>query len=218
MPDYATSYREAQGRIMTLVNNQNAETPVPACPGWTVKDVVAHLCGAMRDVAKGETDEVGEEAWTARQVADYRHRSLTDISAEWHHRAHTSPWAFQTYGQALLADIITHEFDIRNALGNTQGRDLPVVRSAALFYLNALDYVFGEDGIPPMRILVEDKALDLGKGEPAGTVEMGWWEAMRIASGRRSTDQVRSLAWTGDPDQWIDHLFIFGPRGTDLVE
>lgn len=218
MPDYGTTYRESMGRIMTLVNNQNADLPVPACPGWSVKDVVAHLCGEIRDIAKNDVENAGDDEWTARQIADYRHRALTDIGAEWHLRAHSSPWAFQRFGHVMMADIISHEFDIRGALGNTQGRDLPAVRSAALFYLNALDYVFGEDGIPPLRILTEDNALDLGKGEPQGTVEMGWWEALRVTSGRRSPAQVCALAWTGDPEIWIDHLFIFGPRDTDLQE
>lgn len=218
MPDFGTTYREAQGRIMTLVNNQNADLPVPACPGWTVKDVVAHLCGAIRDIAKGDVDGLATPGWTARQLDDYRTRSLADIGAEWHIRGNTSPYAFQKHGQAMVADIVTHEFDIRGALGNTQGRDHPAVRSAALFYLNALDYVFTQDGIPPLRILTGDKALDLGEGEPPGTVEMSWWEAMRLTSGRRSREQVRALRWTGDPETWLDHLFIFGPRDTDLME
>ena len=218
MPDYGTTYRESMGRIMALVNNQNVDTSVPACPGWTVKDVVAHLCGAIRDIAKGDTDDAGSEAWTARQVEAYRHRSLTDIGAEWHLRANSSPWAFQTFGQVMMADIISHEFDIRGALGNTQGRDMPAVTSAALFYLNALDYVFKEDSVLPLRILTEDKALELGEGEPQASVEMSWWEAMRVSSGRRSREQVRALTWTGDPKTWLDHLFIFDPRDRDLVE
>jgi uncharacterized protein (TIGR03083 family) len=220
MPDYGTTYRESIGRIMALVNNQNVHLPVPACPGWAVRDVIAHLCGGLRDISKGDVEHAGEDEWTAKQVADYAHRSVTDIAGEWHLRANTSPSAFQQYGQVMMADIITHEFDIRGAIGNTGGRDLPAVRSAALFYLNALDYVFTEDSIPPLRILTEDKALDLGKGEPQTTVEMGWWEAMRLTSGRRSREQVRALAWSRDPDPWLDHdhLFIFGPRENDLME
>jgi uncharacterized protein (TIGR03083 family) len=220
MPDYGTNYRESQGRIMTLVNNQNAAVSVPACPGWTVKDVVAHLCGAIRDIAKGDMREGPTPAWTARHVEDFRDRSLTDIGAEWHIRANTSPYAFQKYGQVMVADIVSHEFDIRGAIGNTQGRDLPVVRSATLFFLSGLDSWFREEKLPALRILVEDKALDIGEGDPRGTVEMSWWEAMRLVSGRRSREQARALKWTGDPATWLDrdHLFIFGPRETDLVE
>lgn len=220
MPDYGTNYRESQGRIMALVNNQNADLPIPACPGWTVKDVVAHLCGAIRDIAKGDLQGGPALEWTARHVEDYRGRSLADIGAEWHIRGNTSPYAFQKFGQVMVADIVSHEFDIRGALGNTRGRDLPVVRSATLFFLAGLDAWFREEGLPTLRILVEDKALDIGEGEPQGTVEMSWWEAMRIASGRRSREQARALVWTGDAGIWLDHdhLFIFGPRNTDLIE
>jgi uncharacterized protein (TIGR03083 family) len=218
MPDYGTTYRESQGRIMALVNNQNADLPVPACPGWTVKDVVAHLSGVLDDHRKGDLDGAPGSPWTAAQVASRRHRSLSEIGAEWHILGNTSPHAFQNQGNVLVADIISHEFDIKGAIGNTQHRDLLAVRSATLFFLSGVDRMFRQNGISPLRILVEDKPLDLGEGEPRGSVEMGWWETMRVVSGRRSADQVRSLTWTGDPGQWIDHLFVFGPRETDLVE
>lgn len=218
MPDYWTNYREAQGRILSLVTNQNADMPVPATPGWTVKDVVAHLAGTLDDYRLGALDGVPDDEWTARQVEARRHRSLSDIGAEWHLLANRAPLPFQRQGGVLVADIVSHEFDIRGALGNREGRGLPVVRSATLFFLGGVDWQLRENGVPALRILVEDKALDVGEGEPQGTVEMGWWEAMRVASGRRSRDQVRALSWTGDPDTWLEHLFIFGPRDIDLVE
>jgi uncharacterized protein (TIGR03083 family) len=218
MPDYWTNYRETHGRILSLVNNQNADLPVPACPGWTVKDVIAHLAGVLDDYRKGNMEGAPGPEWTARQVASRRHRSISDIGAEWHLLANTSPHAFQQHGGILVADVVSHEFDIKGALGLTEGRNLPVVRSVTLVFLNGVDWLLRENGVPALRILVEDKALDVGDGEPQGTVEMGWWEAMRIASGRRSREQVRALAWTGDPETWLDYLFIFDPRDTDLVE
>lgn len=36
MPDFWTNYRETQGRIHALVNNQNADVPVPATPGLSL--------------------------------------------------------------------------------------------------------------------------------------------------------------------------------------
>lgn len=218
MPDFWTNYREAQGRILSLVNNQNADLPVPATPGWTVKDLIAHLAGALADTRAGNTEGAPGPEWTARHVESRRHRSLGDIAAEWHLIANTSPYPFQQHGARLVADVVSHEFDIKGALGNREGRGHPVVRSATLVFLSGVDWQLRESGVPALRILVEDKALDVGEGEPQGTVEMGWWETMRVASGRRSRDQVRALAWTGDPETWLDHLFVFGPRETDLIE
>ena len=218
MPDYWTNYREAQGRILALVNNQNANVAVPATPGWTVRDVIAHLAGTLDDIRKGTMEDALEPGWAARHVESRRHRSLSDIGAEWHLVANTSPYPFQQHGGVLLADIVCYEFDIRGAIGNREGRNLPVVRSATLFFLNGVDWQLREHGAPALRILVEDKALDVGEGEPQGSVQMGWWEAMRVASGRRSREQVRALTWTADPDTWLDHLSIFDYRDTDLAE
>jgi hypothetical protein len=36
--------------------------------------------------------------------------------------------------------------------------------------------------------------------------------------GRRSRDQLAALDWSGDPAPVLDHLVIFGPARTDIVE
>jgi uncharacterized protein (TIGR03083 family) len=219
LADYATIYREAQGRVMSLVNNQNAATPIPACPGWTVKDVVAHVTGVLDDHRIGNFEGAPGPEWTTAQVEKRRVRSLADIGAEWHLLAHTHPRILASeYGQTYAVDLISHEFDIRGAIGNTEGRTLPWTRTAALFFLNVLDHLLKEDGLPALRIQVEDKALTVGAGQPAGTVTLTWFEMLRTLSGRRSRAQVRALPWEGDPGTWMDHLFVFGPAEIEIVE
>lgn len=218
MPAYHVLYRQSQGRILTLVNNTNADSPVPACPGWTVRDTVAHLLGTLTDISAGRIEESAQDDWSAGHIERSRGRSISDLNAEWHVKANTTPGVFERYGALLVADLVTHEFDIKQAIGNTQGRDLQVVRTVALFYLNALDQAWREDGLPALRILTEDKALDIGGKEPDTSVEMSWWEIGRVVSGRRSIDQVRALTWSDDPTPWLDELFVFGPRETALEE
>ena len=218
MPAYHVLYRQSQGRILTLVNNANADREVEACPGWTVRDTIAHLLGVFTDLSAGKIDEASSDAWGAGHIERVAHRTLGDISTEWHVKANTTPGVFQTLGAVLVADLITHEFDIKQALGNTQGRDLPVVRTAALFYMEALDTVWREEGVPPLRIITENTHLDIGGENPETSVEMSWWEASRVLSGRRSIEQVSQLPWSGDASPWLDHLIVFGPRETDLTE
>lgn len=218
MPAYHVLYRQSQGRILTLVNNGNAELPVHACLGWTVRDTVTHLLGTLTDVTAGKIEESASDDWSARHIARSKGRSISDLAAEWHVKSNTSPGVFERYGAVLVADLVTHEFDIKQAIGNTQGRDLPVVRTVALFYLNALDQAWREDSVPPLRILTEDKALDIGGDAPEVSVEMSWWEIGRVVSGRRSIEQVRALTWSGDPTPWLNDLFVFGPRETALEE
>jgi hypothetical protein len=152
-------------------------------------------------------------------VEKRRARSLADIGAEWHLLAHTHPRILASeYGPTYAVDLISHEFDIRGAIGNKEGRTLPWARTAALFFLNGVDYLLKEDGLPALRIQVENKALTVGEGEPAGSVTMTWFETLRTLSGRRSRAQVRALPWEGDPGIWMEHLFIFGPADIDIVE
>lgn len=218
MPAYHVLYRESLGRILALASNSNADLPVPACPGWTVRDTIAHLLGVLTDLSAGKLENASSDAWTAEHITRAGNRSLGDLAADWHVRANTTPGVFQSLGAVLVADLVTHEFDIKQAIGNRQGRDLQVVRTVALFYLSALDAAWREEGIPPLRIVTETTSLDIGGDEPATTVEMSWWEIGRLVSGRRSIDQVRALQWSDDPTPWLDHLFVFGPRETALEE
>ena len=218
MPAYHVMYRQSLGRILTLVHNGNADAPVEACPGWTVRDTIAHCLGVLTDLSAGKLDDASSDAWSAGHIARAGTRSLSDLTAEWHQRANTSPGVFQELGPVLVADLVTHEFDIKQALGNTQGRNEQVVRTVALFYLNALDHAWREDGVPPLRFITEDKHLDIGGDAPKASVEMSWWEITRVVSGRRSADQVRALTWNTSPEPWLEHLFVFGPRETPLEE
>ncbi len=218
MPSYHVLYQQSMGRIQALVNNSNADLAVPACPGWTVRDIVAHLLGVFADAGAGRMDEAVGDDWSANHLARAGERSVGDLMAEWHTRVMTRPDVFERYGAVLLADTVTHEFDIRGALGNSQSRDLHVVRTVALFYLEALDHVWRAEGIQPLRILTEETVLDIGGDDPQVTVEIGWWEIGRLTSGRRSLEQVRALTWSGDCSSWIDHLYVFGPRDESLVE
>ena len=57
----APIYDAAKQRITSLVEGRDPQTPVAATPGWSVKDVVAHLAGGLREgvrVARVQ-DDVG---------------------------------------------------------------------------------------------------------------------------------------------------------------
>ena len=67
-------YEEARQRIVEVIREATssddaaAARPVPACPGWRVRDVLAHLCGNCTDIAAGNIDGAGTDEWTAAQV------------------------------------------------------------------------------------------------------------------------------------------------------
>ncbi|MGV8048522.1 maleylpyruvate isomerase N-terminal domain-containing protein, partial [Mycobacterium kansasii] len=68
--DAEAAYRLVHRRVDSLLRGRAdvAELTVPACPDWTVHQTVAHLTGIAQDIATGNLDDVGSQAWTQAQV------------------------------------------------------------------------------------------------------------------------------------------------------
>src|SRR5207245_258980 len=94
---------------------------VPACPEWTVHDVIAHLAGVCADIINGNLAGVATESWTAAQVDARRAHTVEQIIAEWSEVApQVEAMADHFPGRAgpqLVFDLTTHEHDLRGALG-----------------------------------------------------------------------------------------------------
>jgi uncharacterized protein (TIGR03083 family) len=55
-PDLAGMYRETRERLTALVaglDEAQLAAPVPACPGWSVADVIGHLAAIPEDALAG---------------------------------------------------------------------------------------------------------------------------------------------------------------------
>ena len=71
----------------------------------------------------------------------------------------------------------------------------------------------------PVQVTVEDTEFRAGPaGEPVLGLTTTRFEAFRWRMGRRSRDQLAALDWSGDPAPVLDHLVVFGPARTDIVE
>ena len=71
-------YGETQARVVALVqglDERDLVTPVPACPGWSVRDVAAHLTAVAEDVLEGRLTGPPSGEQTAAQVARFEDRS-----------------------------------------------------------------------------------------------------------------------------------------------
>ena len=57
MADLAEVYEKTRGDVIAFVQGLDDEglaTPLPATPGWTVRDVIAHLTGDVACVVRGD--------------------------------------------------------------------------------------------------------------------------------------------------------------------
>jgi uncharacterized protein (TIGR03083 family) len=216
-PTLSRLYRDARGRVTSLVTQLDDATlddPVPACPAWSVRDVVSHLTAVVEDVMEGRLTGPPSDEQTAEQVARFRDRDLSGVLRRWDELAPSFEEMIDdfTVWPAVL-DVASHEQDIRGAIGEVGARDTDVVRIGADRLLSWLQPSI------PLRIEVEDAAFEVGPdGNQRIVLRTDRFEAFRWRLGRRSRAQLAAMDWAGDPSPILDGLVIFGPAATDIHE
>ena len=215
--DLARFYRETRQRLTALVSELDAAalaTPVPACPGWSVADVIGHLAAIPEDALAGRLTGPPSEEETAAQVARYRGRPMARTLAGWTdlgQQFEELVSAFKVWPAVI--DVASHEQDIRGAVGQPGARDTEVIRVLA-------DWLIARLPSPvPMCVTVEDAEIRVGPaGDPVLGLRTTRYQAFRWRMGRRSRGQLAALDWSGDPAPVLDHLVIFGPAPADIIE
>jgi uncharacterized protein (TIGR03083 family) len=216
----ARLYQETRERIIALLSGLDDaawDTPVPACPGWSVRDAVAHLAAVADDWASGRLAGAPTDEETAAQIARFGGCDVVEMLAAWTHAAARLDHMAETAGIAPpLGDITCHEHDVRAALGRPGARDSAAVRYASDQLLASLRTPVA------LRVTVEDGQYRSGPHDGAARAEIllstTRFEALRWRTGRRSRAQLAAMDWSGDPIAVLDHLYMFGPAQADLIE
>jgi uncharacterized protein (TIGR03083 family) len=215
--DPARLYRETRERLTALVaglDEVELGTPVPACPGWSVADVIGHLAAIAEDALAGRLTGPPSEEETAVQVDRFRGRPMAQTLAGWTElapRFEEIVAAFKVWPAVI--DVASHEQDIRGAVGRPGARDTEVIRKMSGWLLAGLRLPVR------LRVTVEDTQIQVGPdGEPVLGLTTTRYEAFRWRMGRRSRDQLAALGWSGDPAPVLDHLVVFGPARADIIE
>lgn len=208
--DTSEAYRSIRERVIGLAAAADPTAPVPACPGWTVRELVAHVTGVAADVVAGNLGEAGTEPWVDAQLAARADHSVADLVGEWSTTGPQVDEICAALGDAiaqLVFDTACHEQDLRHALGQPGGRD------------GALDIALGWvstawAGQPvasgALRLCAGGIDVTRGSGPPTATVTLAPFDALRALTGRRSADQIRGYDWDGDPEPWLP-AFTWGP-------
>jgi uncharacterized protein (TIGR03083 family) len=217
MPDLAAMYRDSRQRLTGLVaglDEAQLGTPVPACPGWSVADVIGHLAAIPEDALAGRLTGPPSEAETAVQVERFRGRPITQTLAGWTDLAPRFEEIVAAFDVVpAVIDVASHEQDIRGAVGQPGARDTEVIHQLARWLVTRLRTPV------PLRVTVGDARFHVGpEGDPALELTTTWYEAFRWRMGRRSRSQLAALDWSGDPAPVLDHLVIFGPAASDVIE
>lgn len=218
-------YRAGRLRTVDLLEGLDGgqwATPVPACPGWDVHDVTAHLVGVAEDALDGSLGGPPDPAQTAQEVARHLDAEPSELLDRW---AAIGP-AFEEQISAASVwpaffDVLSHEHDLHGALGTEGDRGSAGVALAAKLLVRSADLgrPFQVDtGTSVLSSAVE--AADAGGGaadEPL-VLRCSAFDAFRLRLGRRSRAQVLGMDWSEDPGDSVDRLFVFGPAEHDLGE
>ena len=218
MIDLGVEYGEARRRLTEVVRGvaDPSATEVRCCPGWSVHDVVAHLVAVIEDVNAGRLAGPPDDAWTAGQIARRAGRPTEQVLDEW---AEMGPPFEQLLSATpvwpALMDVVSHEHDVRAAVGDSGARDLEVISACGVRLVKA----FRDDPeLAALEVEVDGEGVVAGDGRGAVRLSTTPWEAFRFRLGRRSRGQIQAMAWTGDPTAILGRLTIFGPSPEDIVE
>ena len=159
-PDLARLYRDTRERLTSLVAGLDGEAlaaPVPACPGWQVQDVVAHLAAIVEDALAGRLTGPPSEEETAVQVARYKGLPMTQTLAGWTTGAPRFEEIISAFDiPPAVIDVASHEQDIRGALSLPGARGCPAVQQMAGWLLERLRTPV------PVCVTVEDAEFRMG--------------------------------------------------------
>jgi hypothetical protein len=204
------AYLDVRDRVGELVGADVGAIAVPACPGWCVRDVLAHLAGLCEDWVEGRLDGYASDKWTAAQIARFGGCTTDDILRRWVAASAgfaqlpedpvmgpPARWAF--------GDAVTHEADIRGAL--LADRVPHAVVLTALKGSIARWRQTLRDAATPTLLIQGTDARDWWLGQPddlaAVVVETSAYELFRALAGRRSERQISAWRWTGSPGAFV---------------
>jgi hypothetical protein len=194
------AYETARRQFAGIVRDADPTAVVPACPDWTVHELLAHqvhqLSGALdgsfpvtaaidrlsaANASARRTAEERQEVWIRRGVAEWSRRSREELLARWSDLTDAAPIEAL---DALLPDLVVHLLDLQGAIAVEEGRDDALVGQALEFWASLA-------GVP-----VPNGAKDR-------------FELLRVITGRRSRAQAPEV------DRAVA---LYGWREHDLVE
>lgn len=210
LSDAAIAYRHICERVDALVRGRDgiADLNVPACPGWTIRHVVAHLAGVAQDIVALNLDKKGTAPWADAQVARLAEHSIDELLDVWQQslNAVSANLAFASDAGVcqLVFDTLTHEHDIRGALGEPGSRTGDLAFKAALSFMTTTgDQFIRHAELPAFRLCTPSiGSVQLGDPNTARehvALAISDFDALRSFGGRRSVKQLLALPWEGDP-------------------
>ncbi|MEY4174328.1 MAG: hypothetical protein RI900_1493 [Actinomycetota bacterium] len=185
--DVVAAYRGVRSRLIELLRElpeEQAVTMVPCCPAWNVAELASHVVGLVDDILENRMEGVTTDPWTQAQVERLRGLTLAQLAD--HYEASIErfdtvlPFVPSPVNSQLVMDAVTHEHDLRDAVGRRDAEDSLAVQVAVGWLLD----------------MVEGKHPGLVAQLEATGVST--FDLLRSLTGRRSTTQMAALGLPAD--------------------
>jgi uncharacterized protein (TIGR03083 family) len=223
--DPASLYERERVAFLRLVRGLTPEqlaTTVPATPAWTVRDVLAHLVGITADLNAQRFGDGSGDDWTAAQIDARRSLSIEEVAAEWDHEAPQFETGLRLFGYGLgahyLGDLLQHVSDVRSALGESPVRDDEELAVGLDFYLESFEDTLDAVAIGSVELRCGEERWRLGPGEIIASAAPTRFELFRALGGRRTLNEIRRLAWTGDSEAVVGYVSRYPVPSSTLGE
>lgn len=209
----ASEYQMARGRMIDVLQSSGIDpehTTVAACPAWSVHDLFSHVTGIAVDLSSGRPPAGDAQEWVDRQVAERRPLSVSDVVTEWvgvgssfESMIAESPKAMW----GLVYDLVVHEFDLRQAVGDRTARDGESILLAAELGLNLVKNDLRKAGLGAVSVEMAGEVIVVGDGDVELTLRTDPFECLRLLGSRRTMDEVKAADIVGDLDRYLPGLF-----------
>jgi uncharacterized protein (TIGR03083 family) len=183
--------RERMADAVRDLSLDDLDRQVPACPQWSVHNLVSHLTGVAADFVVGNVIGAPRPPWTAVQVEMRRNLPIAEVLDEW---ATVGPLLEKlivdgTTSHPLVCnpyvDAAVHEADLHGAIGSG--------RPPTELWLATLDWMLDEPG--PLTVITPDGTYSAGSDGPTAVAHTSSYELFRAIFGRRSTAQILDWEW-----------------------
>ena len=181
------AYRQTRQSVLELLERtpeSSATLIVPACPDWTVQQTASHLVGVPEDLLAGRMEGITSDAWTSAQVQRHAGESLAELRAAL--EATVTPFdamlpaISSPSNSQLVMDAVTHEIDLREALGLEWESSSLALSVTKAWLLDLMD----RRGPSAIAAVQSADCSDL--------------ELVRALTGRRSASQMDDLGLPGN--------------------
>jgi hypothetical protein len=207
----ATRARMAQ--IAANIAARDLRRTVPACPSWTVFDLMAHVVSMPAAIARGESPPGTVTEWLQGLVEARRDQNVGELTEEWLSLDGAISAILNGPGGVLFGDLAVHEHDLRGAVG-APDHDALEVEVMLPRTLAGFAKPLRNAGLGTIEVRHDNRMWRSHDSEPGWMLDVSPWEAVRAVNSRRTADELRELPHGGDVEPYLAILDAHLPLPT----